>query len=169
MNEKVRNLFKGDNLKGFSKKIFTKKKIGAAVAVIVFLAAAKIGYSLAFEVNGTVLKVDSNSIVVANFLGTKTVNMGDYPINSSRIVVGQKIEITKNLSGQVISVKSGRDGRGGDNNRLAGQSVKNGKFAQGQRPQQEQNEKAKEQNKQARPSIKPGQGSADDSSGASVK
>lgn len=126
--EKVKRMFQSEKLKGFSKKIFTKKKIGTVIAIIVLIAACRIGFSLMYEVNGTVLKVDTKSIVVANFLGTKTVNTGDYPIDSNRIMVGEKVEITKNLSGDVIAIRTGGGRRGGAINRNGGQPQRGGRF-----------------------------------------
>lgn len=112
MNEKINKIINNEKLRGFCRKLFTKKKIGGALAAIVIIAGVNVGYSLAFEVKGTVMKVDSKSISVRNFLGTKTVNLGDYPVSSNNIVVGERIEIKKNISGEVIDIRTG-NGRGG--------------------------------------------------------
>lgn len=114
MKEKINNLLSNGKLKEFSKKIFTKKKMRILIAAVALAAVLRIGYLLAFTVDGTVLKINGNSIVVTNFLGTKTVNLGDYPIDSSRINAGQKVEITKNISGDVISVRTGGGRRNGN-------------------------------------------------------
>ena len=160
MKENLKKLFKSENLKAFSKKIFTKKKVGAAIAIIVLLTAARIGFSLMFEIKGTVLKVDTNSIVVTNFLGTKTVNTGSYPIDSNRIVVGQKIEISKNLSGDVTSIRMAGGRLGEDNNRPGGQLGRSGKFEQGQGQRQGKNGNGGS-------AEMPGNGAPDGTSGAS--
>lgn len=44
-----------------------------------------------------------SNITVANFLYTKTVNVGDYPI--ANIQVGERIKINKNISGDILSVR----------------------------------------------------------------
>lgn len=173
MKEKLQSIFNGKKLKSFSKRIFTKKKIVSAVVIIVLLAALKIGYFLAFKVEGTVLKVDTNSITVTNFLGTKTVNTGDYPIDSNSITVGQKIDITKNISGDVISIKSGNGRRGGEFNGSGGQSAKGGRFGQGQSGQGVQDGQGRPGKqggfgRQGGQAGSPGQGSVDGTAGASV-
>jgi hypothetical protein len=127
MKEKINQILTNEKFRNFSKKVFTKRKIGGAFAAIVVIVGLKVGYSLAFEVKGTVMKADSKSIVVRNFLGTKTVNLGDYPVNNSNIVVGERIEIKKNLSGDVIAIRTnnGRGGKEGD--RRLGQAGGQGK------------------------------------------
>lgn len=94
-----------DGVKKAFKKIFNKKTIIAAIIVIVLISAARIGYSLAFEVNGTVTKIDGSNITVTNFFRTQTVNVGEYPVATSGIQVGDRIEISKNLSGQIYSIR----------------------------------------------------------------
>lgn len=59
----------------FFKKVFSKKVIITAIVIIIETAGLKIGYSLMFKVEGTVLKVDSNNITIANFFSTQTVNL----------------------------------------------------------------------------------------------
>lgn len=127
MGERINKIINNEKLRGFCKKVFTKKKIGGVLAAIVIIAGLNVGYSLAFEVKGTVLKADTKSIVVRNFLGTKTVNLGDYPLDSNNIVVGERIEIKKNISGEVIDIRTG-GGRGGDRN--FGQAGRGGRLEQ---------------------------------------
>ena len=112
MNEKLKAILNKDTLKELSKKIFTKKKIGAVIAVVVIAAGLKLGYSQLFDIEGTVLKIDGKNIVVSNFLGTRTINTGDYPIDG-QVVVGDKVEISKNLSGDVTDIRTGGGKRGG--------------------------------------------------------
>lgn len=105
MIEKLKAFFKSEKLKEFFKKVFNKKIIAVAIVIIVLMTALSIGFSLMFQVKGTVMKVDGNNIVVANFFYTKTVNTGDLQIDSNKIQVGERIKITKNLYGDVISIK----------------------------------------------------------------
>lgn len=126
MIEKLKGFFKSEKLREVTKKIFTTKKIRAAIAVVVLLIGLKVGFMLGFQVRGTVLKVGTNNITVTNFLGTRTVNLGDYPVGNKMILAGEKVTITKNLSGDVISVRVD-GGRGGRNNGMPGRG---GRFAQ---------------------------------------
>lgn len=140
MKERINQIINNEKFRSFSKKVFTKRNIGGALAAVVVIVGLKVGYSAAFEVNGTVMKVDSKSVVVRNFLGTKTVNLGDYPVNTSSIVVGERIEIKKNLSGDVIAIRSddGRGGRGGDKH--FGQAGGDRALGQAQNGQQQGNQ-----------------------------
>lgn len=141
MKDKINKIINNEKLRGFSKKVFTKKNIGCALAAIVIIVGLNVGYSLAFEVKGTVIKADSNTIEVRNFLGTKTVNIGDYPVGNRNIVVGERIEIKKNISGEVIDIRTG-DGRGGrEGDKRFAQGGRQGMF--GQVPGQGKNGKVK--------------------------
>lgn len=42
---------------------------------------------------------------MANFITTRTVYVGDYPIESKQIQVGDKIEIMKNLNGDILDIR----------------------------------------------------------------
>lgn len=116
MKEKMMTFFQNEKLKGFGKKIFNKKTITRTVIILVLVTALKITFSLMFQVEGTVNKVDGSKITVANFLTTKTVDIGVFQDTSSNIQVGDRIEIMKNISGNVISVRdhSSRDMDGND-------------------------------------------------------
>lgn len=114
MKEKLKEIFKGDKVKGFlnsekvkgfSKKVFSKKVIGTAIVAIVLIIALRISFCLMFQVEGNVTKVDGKNVVVANFFYTKTVDLGE--LKTDNIQVGERIRITKNLSGDVISVQGG--------------------------------------------------------------
>lgn len=107
MNEKLKGVFTNDKIKDCCKKVFTKNKIRAIIAIIVLVGAMHVGYSLMFEVKGIVRKVDANNITVANFFTTQTINTGDYQIDTTKITVGERVEIVKNLSGQVLEIKGG--------------------------------------------------------------
>lgn len=113
MVERLKAFFKSEELKRFFKKILNKKVIITAIVFVVLITALRIAFSLIFEVKGTVLKVDGNNIEVANFLYTKTVNTGELQVDSNNIQVGEKVKITKNLYGNVISIQGEHRNRGG--------------------------------------------------------
>jgi hypothetical protein len=174
---KFKAMFQNEKLKVLSKKVFTKKKIGAAIVAVALIIGLKIGYSLMYEVNGTVLKVDTNSITVTNFLGTKTVNTGNYPIDSNRIIVGEKIEISKNLSGDVISIRTDGGNQGRDSNGPGGKFVQsspkgqgrhNDSVPNGQGQNDVQGQNGQTQNGQGNQNANSGQGAVDGTSSASV-
>lgn len=105
MKEKIKAFFQNEKVKNVKKKVFNKKTFIAVIVVIVIVAALRVTFSLVFEVNGTVTQIDGTKITVTNFLTTQTVDVGNYPITTSGIQAGDRIEITKNLSGQVYSVR----------------------------------------------------------------
>jgi hypothetical protein len=79
----------------------------------------RIAFSLAFEVEGTVTKVDGSKVTVANFITTKTLDIGNFQSLLSNIQVGDRIEIQKNLSGDIINVRDRNNGGfKGNRNRL---------------------------------------------------
>lgn len=127
MKEKIKEFFQNEKLKNFSKKVFNKKTFKAGIIIIVFAVVLRIGFSLLFEVQGVVRKVNGNNITVANFFTTQTINTGDYPVDSNKIKVGDRIEITKNIQGQVLSVRGGNEGRGHGNRELSNGNNSNGK------------------------------------------
>jgi putative ubiquitin-RnfH superfamily antitoxin RatB of RatAB toxin-antitoxin module len=94
-----------EKLKAFAKKLINKKTITGAVIVIILAVALRITFLLKFEVEGVVNQVDGSKITVANFLTTQTVDIGNFKTADSSIQVGDRIEIMKNLSGDVISVR----------------------------------------------------------------
>jgi hypothetical protein len=127
MKEKIKDFFQSEGVKSLSKKLFSKKTFKAAVVIIVVVVVLWIGFTILFEVNGVVRKVDGNNITVANFFTTQTINTGDYPVDSNRIKVGDRIEITKNIQGQVLSIKDGNEGRG-HGNRNFGNIIEKNQF-----------------------------------------
>lgn len=136
MSEKVKKILQSDKIKNiskkiFNKKIFNKKTFIAGVIIIVFISAAKIGFKLAFEVDGTVTKIDGSNITVTNFFTTQTINVGNYPISNLNLQVGDRIEISKNLSGQVYSIRGDNYGHminGNKKNNGNERFNRNGKF-----------------------------------------
>lgn len=137
MKEKIKAFFTSEKLRGAFKKVFRKKVIIIAVSALVLILALRIAFSLMFEVKGVVKKVDGKSIVVVNFLTTKTVNTGDYPIDGSKIQVGERVKILKNLSGDIVSIRtddkrtgfrSGQPGNGrgqGKQGRIGNEGIQN--------------------------------------------
>lgn len=105
MKEKVSAFFQNEKLRALAKKIFNRKTVTAAVIVLVAAVALRLAFSLLFEVEGTVTKVDGSKITAVNFFTTKTVDIGVFQTTPSAIQVGDRIEILKNLSGDVISVR----------------------------------------------------------------
>lgn len=122
MKEKIKEFFQNEKLKDFSKKVFNKKVFKAGVIIIVLAVVLRIGFSLLFEVQGVVSKVDGNNITVANFFNTQTINTGSYPVDNNKIKVGDRIEITKSIQGQVLSIRGGNEGKGHGNR---GVSIRN--------------------------------------------
>jgi putative ubiquitin-RnfH superfamily antitoxin RatB of RatAB toxin-antitoxin module len=56
-------------------------------------------------IHQTSKSIDGKNITVANFITTRTVDVGDYPIENKKIQVGDRIEITKNLNGDVLNIR----------------------------------------------------------------
>ncbi|MBP1761184.1 MAG: hypothetical protein H6Q64_726 [Firmicutes bacterium] len=103
--EKIKAFFQNQSVRKFNAKVFNKKTLIGAIVIIVIVAALKIAFSLLFQIEGTVQKVDGSKITVANILTTKTIDAGQYPISNLGVQAGDRIEITKNLQGQVISIR----------------------------------------------------------------
>lgn len=79
-----------------------RKKIGAAIVTVIVLGAISAGAHAMFQVKGVVTGVDSNSITVANFFRTQTVDLTGTAVNISGIKTGDRIMIQKNLQGNVL-------------------------------------------------------------------
>lgn len=118
MKEKIMDFFQDEKVKSFIKKVFNKRNFKVAIIVIVFAVFLKVGFCLIFQVNGVVTKVESNSITVANFFTTQTINTAGYPVDTNKIKVGDRIKITKNIQGQVLYIRGGSEGKGHDNKGL---------------------------------------------------
>jgi hypothetical protein len=131
MKEKIKNFFQSERLRSLTNKFFNKKTFKIAVAIIAVVVVLRIGFCALFEVNGVVRKVDGNNITVANFFITQTVNTGDYPVNSNTIKVGDRIKITKNIQGEVLSIRDGNEGRGHGNNSINEKNQFNGRDGKG--------------------------------------
>lgn len=115
--EKIMAFLREEKIKKFTKKLLNKKTCITAIVILVIVLALKISFSLMFEIKGTVKNIDGKNITVVNFITTKTVDVGDYPIESKQIQVGDKIEIMKNLNGDILDIRdrdnshmNGKDG-----------------------------------------------------------
>lgn len=127
----LKKLFQKESIKEFSKKVFTKKKLSILAGAIVLLVGLRVGYSFMYEVNGTVTKIDDKTIQVTSFWGSKTVSLGNYSDYTNRIAVGEKVEISKNISGDVIAIRIDEKGNGRFNGTLGREQGNNDRFAQG--------------------------------------
>lgn len=79
-----------------------KKKIGAAIIAVIIFGAISAGAHAMFQVKGVVTGVGDNSVTVASFFRTQTVNL---PVQISDIKIGDSIKIQKNLQGDIIYAK----------------------------------------------------------------
>lgn len=105
MKEKIMAFFQSIKVRVFNKRVFNKKTLTGAVIILVIAVALRITFSLMFEVQGVVKKVAGSKITVVNFLTTKTVDIGDFQATSSDIQIGDRIEIMKNLSGEIMNIR----------------------------------------------------------------
>lgn len=83
-----------------------KKKIWSIVILMAIVGGLSVGAHAMFQVRGVVTGVDNNSITVANFFRTQTVDLTSSSINVSSIKPGDRVKIQKNLQGNVLSVRT---------------------------------------------------------------
>lgn len=81
-----------------------KKKIRFGLIVLVILAALGVGFHAMYEVDGVVTAKNGQNITVANFFRTQTVNLKGTAVDTANIKIGERVHISKNIQGQVISV-----------------------------------------------------------------
>ena len=105
LKEKLMAFLRDEKVKKITKRVLNKKTIVTAIVILIILVALKISFALMFETKGTVKNIDGKNITVVNFITTKTVDVGDYPIQSKQIHVGDKIEIMKNLNGDILDIR----------------------------------------------------------------
>lgn len=96
-----------------------KKKIYSVIVLVALLGALSAGAHAMFRVNGVVTGVGNNSITVADFFRTQTVDLTGSPVNADTIRVGDRVKLQKNLQGNVIyartyTAKDGEHDRGHD-------------------------------------------------------
>lgn len=105
LKEKIMEFLGNEKVKNFTKRVLNKKTFVTAIAILIIALALKISFALMFEIKGTVKNIDGKNITVVNFITTRTVDVGDYPIEFKQIQVGDKIEIIKNLNGDILDIK----------------------------------------------------------------
>lgn len=90
-----------------------KKAVCSVVVLAAMLGALSIGAHAMFQVRGVVTGVGNNSITVANFFRTQTVDITGAPVNVANIKIGDEVKIKKNLQGDVLTVwtTSGKHGK----------------------------------------------------------
>lgn len=91
-----------------SKKIMInlRKTILSILVICLLGGAVSAGAYAMFRVSGVVTKVDNNSITVANFFRTQTVDLTGSPVNVAEIKPGDKIKILKNIEGNVLYART---------------------------------------------------------------
>lgn len=105
LKENLMAFLRDEKVKKITKRVLNKKTFVAVIVILIIASALKISFSLMFEIEGTVKNIDGKNITVVNFITTKTVDVGDYPIQSKQIHVGDKIEIMKNLNGDILDIR----------------------------------------------------------------
>lgn len=83
-----------------------KKKICGGIVLVALLGALSVGAHAMFRVSGVVTAVGTNSITVANFFRTQTVDLAGSPVSTVNIKVGDKVKLQKNLQGDVIYART---------------------------------------------------------------
>ena len=110
LKEKLMAFLRDEKVKKITKRVLNKKTFVTVIVILIIASALKISFALMFETKGTVKSIDGKNITVVNFITTKTVDVGDYPIQSKQIHVGDKIEIMKNLNGDILDIRDRENG-----------------------------------------------------------
>ena len=105
LKENLMAFLRDEKVKKITKRVLNKKTFVAVIVILIIASALKISFALMFDIKGTVKNIDKKNITVVNFITTKTVDVGDYPIQSKQIHVGDKIEIMKNLNGDILDIR----------------------------------------------------------------
>jgi len=105
LKENLMAFLRDEKVKKITKRVLNKKTFVAVIVILIIASALKISFALMFDIKGTVKSIDGKNITVVNFITTKTVDVGDYPIQSKQIHVGDKIEIMKNLNGDILDIR----------------------------------------------------------------
>lgn len=113
MKEKIKGFLQSEKFKNFTQKMFSKKTIAVALIAVILAAALNFEFHLLFDIRGVVKGIDGTKVKVANFFITRTVDVGN-GVDLSGISIGDRIRITKNIAGEVLTVDGGRWGHGGD-------------------------------------------------------
>lgn len=83
-----------------------KKKIGSGLVLVALLGTLSAGAHAMFQVRGVVTNVGSDSITVANFFRTQTVELAGSTVNVSDIKPGDRVKIQKSLQGNVLYART---------------------------------------------------------------
>ena len=83
-----------------------KRKVYSAIVLCMLVGALGVGAAAMFRVNGVVTAVDQNHISVTNFFRTQTVDLTGSIVNANQVKVGDRVEIRKNLQGQVLYART---------------------------------------------------------------
>ena len=86
-----------------------KKKLCGILVIVALLGVFAAGAHAMFRVNGVVTGVGNNSITVANFFRTQTVDLTGSAVNVAHIKIGDRIKIYKNLQGSVYYARTSSD------------------------------------------------------------
>ena len=105
LKENLMAFLRDEKVKKITKRVLNKKTFVTVIVILIIASALKISFALMFDIKGTVKNIDKKNITVVNFITTKTVDVGDYPIESKQIQVGDKIEITKNINGDILDIR----------------------------------------------------------------
>lgn len=105
MKEKIMKFIKNEKINKCIKRVLNKNTLKILIAIFVVISVLRITFSLMFEVKGTVKSIDGQNITIVNFFNTKTVDVGNYPIELQPIQIGDRIEIGKNLSGDILYIR----------------------------------------------------------------
>lgn len=88
MNEKIMDQLKNS-------LVAHKRKLWSMVMLVALFASFSAGAHAMFRVNGVVTGVGDNSITVANFFRTQTVDLTGAPVNILTIKPGDKVKVEK--------------------------------------------------------------------------
>lgn len=83
-----------------------KKKILSIVVLMAVIGGISVGAHAMFQVRGVVTEVANNSITVANFFRTQTVDLTGSSVIVATIKPGDKVKIQKNLQGNILYVRT---------------------------------------------------------------
>lgn len=115
-----------NKVKGFMAA--NKKKIRFGLILLVILAALGVGFHAMYEVEGVVTAKNSQSITVANFFRTQTVNLKGTAVDTANIKIGERVHISKNIQGQVLSIHLESERFDGRHQRDGGKNFDGHKF-----------------------------------------
>ncbi|BBB92561.1 MAG TPA: hypothetical protein PKA28_03960 [Methylomusa anaerophila] len=89
--------------------VANKKKLYGIVVLAALIGILTVGAHAMFQVRGVVTGVGNNSITVANFFRTQTVDLTGSTVNTANIKIGDKVKIQKDLHGNVLYARTSLD------------------------------------------------------------